>query len=130
MTKLSSDESLSNSTNIYAYTDATQGIFASYPTFPISEVNSLSLAIDQMLGTALLLLIILAATDSQNMNLDNGILPITIGLGLTAIHLSFGLNAGSAVNPARDFSPRVFSAMAGWDTPFKVRHSNDSASMF
>ena len=33
---------------------------------------------------------------------------------------SFGLNAGSAVNPARDFSPRLFTLIAGWEEPFSV----------
>ena len=34
---------------------------------------------------------------------------------------SFGLNAGAAVNPARDFSPRLLTLMAGWgDEPFTV----------
>ena len=33
---------------------------------------------------------------------------------------SFGLNAGSAVNPARDFSPRLFTLIAGWEDSFSV----------
>ena len=41
-------------------------------------------------------------------------MPLTIGLGLTAIHLSFGLTAGAAINPARDLAPRLLSLAAGW----------------
>ena len=39
------------------------------------------------------------------MNLPSGMIPLTIGLGLTSIHISLALNAGCAINPARDFMP-------------------------
>jgi len=94
------------------YTSATAGIFASYPFS--DKVSAGCLAVDQMLGTAFLVIIILAVTDGKNMKVNSSLVPLLIGLGLTAIHLSFGLNAGAAVNPARDFSPRLLSLMAGW----------------
>ena len=34
-----------------------------------------------------------------------------IGLFVVMIGLSFGVNAGYAINPARDFGPRLFSAI-------------------
>jgi len=34
----------------------------------------------------------------------------------------FGLIAGSAINPARDLSPRILSALAGWPQTFSVSH--------
>ena len=94
----------------------TAGIFASYPishsitnstghTINVWEASSVTLAFDQILGTGLLLIIILAVTDEKNMNVSSGLVPLLIGLGLAAIHNSFGLNAGCAINPARDFSP-------------------------
>jgi len=94
------------------YTSKTYGIFASYPFSP--KTSLVTLAMDQMLGTAMLVLIILAVTDEQNMKISASLVPLLIGLGLTSIHLSLGLNAGSAINPARDFSPRLLSLMAGW----------------
>jgi len=79
--------------------DGTAGIFASYPHGTGWEPSSVTLAFDQILGTALLLIIILAVTDAKNMNVSSGLVPLLIGLGLAAIHNSFGLNAGSAINP-------------------------------
>ena len=55
------------------------------------QVTTVSLAMDQMLGTALLLLIILAVTDEENMKITSSLVPLIIGLGLSAIHLRFSL---------------------------------------
>ena len=40
--------------------------------------------------------------------------PMAIDLLLMVIGASFGFNSGYAVNPAKDFSPRLFTAMAKW----------------
>jgi len=90
---------------------ANYGIFASYPAEYLE--NEFYWVSDQVLGTAILLIIINAATDKKNMNLPSGMIPLTIGLGLTSIHISLALNAGCAINPARDFMPRLFTLIAG-----------------
>jgi len=101
------------------YTMKTAGVFASYPSS--DKFGTACLAFDQILGTALLVIIILAVTDESNMKVPSGLVPILIGLGLAAIHISFGLNAGAAINPARDLAPRILSIMAGWpDQTFKA----------
>lgn len=100
------------------YTAGTRGIFASYPMN--EQISTVTLAMDQMLGTALLLLIISAVTDGKNMKVNSSLVPLLIGLGLTAIHLSFGLNAGAAINPARDMGPRILTALVGWPDTFSA----------
>ena len=94
-----------SSKNSSAYSGLTIGIFGSYPSFSTEkvldlpkiafrhiphewiQVTTVSLAMDQMLGTALLLLIILAVTDEENMKITSSLVPVIIGLGLSAIHL-------------------------------------------
>jgi MIP family channel proteins len=78
------------------------GIFASFPN---DKSSTTTLIMDQALGTACLLIIILAVTDKRNMNVASGLIAPLIGLGLAAIHISFAYNAGCAINPARDLSP-------------------------
>ena len=82
---------------------ASAGIFASYPAN--ENINIATLIFDQVLGTAVLLIVIFAVTDEKNMKVPSGLVALLIGLGLTSIHISLAFNAGSAVNPARDFSP-------------------------
>jgi len=103
-------------------TSATYGIFASYPTS--DKISTATLALDQLVGTAILLIIILSVTDSRNMKLSSSVVALSIGLGLTAIHLSLGLNAGCAINPARDLSPRLVTLVTGYGSaPFKASNS-------
>ncbi len=86
------------------YADETvAGFFATYPA--AYDPSYITLSFDQILGTALLVIIILAVTDKHNMKVPSGLVPLLIGLGLTAIHLAMAANAGCAVNPARDFGP-------------------------
>jgi glycerol uptake facilitator protein len=88
----------------------TAGIFTTFPAFP--NVPSAGF-IDQTIGTALLLMLILAITDERNQ--PSGILtPILVGLVVVAIGMSFGALHGYAINPARDFGPRLLTVVAGY----------------
>lgn len=62
----------------------------------------------------LLVLCIMAITDKFNMAPDGRISPLAVGGVITVIGMSYGLNAGYSINPARDFGPRAFTACAGW----------------
>jgi MIP family channel proteins len=91
---------------------ATAGIWATYPqgflsTFPGGFV-------DQVVGTALLLGVIFALTDTRNTPPPIGLGPVIVGLLVVVIGMTFGYNAGYAINPARDLAPRLFTAMFGW----------------
>jgi len=91
--------------------NATAGIFATYPA---SFVTSWDGFVDQMIGTAILLLAVLALTDERNLMIPSHYTPIIIGFVVGSIGMSFGYNAGFALNPARDLGPRIYTAIAGW----------------
>ncbi len=91
--------------------DHTAGIFTTFPAFPgLPQAGFL----DQLVGTALLILLIFAITDEFNMPPGANMAPLLIGLVVVAIGMSFGGMHGYAINPARDFGPRLFTVVAGF----------------
>lgn len=70
--------------------------------------------IDQVVGTAFLLIFVVAVIDIRNAAVQSNLAPLAIGLAVAAIGMSYGANAGYAINPARDFGPRLFAYLAGW----------------
>ena len=70
--------------------------------------------ISEITGTALLLIIVLAVVDLMNIPPKGNLGAVIIGFGVMAIGMSFGANSGYAINPARDFGPRLFTYLAGW----------------
>ena len=89
----------------------TAGIWATYPQPWLSTLGGL---VDQIVGTAALVLVVFAVTDPRNSPPQANITPIVVGLLVVAIGMAYGLNSGYAINPARDFGPRLFTALAGW----------------
>ena len=90
----------------------TAGIWATYPQAFLSVFPGGF--IDQVVGTALLFGVILGITDDRNAPAPKGLVPVVVGLLVVLIGATFGFNAGYAINPARDFGPRLFTAVAGW----------------
>ena len=89
----------------------TAGIFATYPQPFLSTLGGF---VDQVVGTALLMVTIFAVGDQRNNAPPGWMTPILVAGIVIAIGVSFGFNAGYAINPARDLGPRLFTAMAGW----------------
>jgi MIP family channel proteins len=89
----------------------TAGIFATYPQAWLSTFGGF---VDQVVGTALLVGIVFAIGDKRNLAPAPSVAPIVVGLLVLVIGTAYGLNAGYAINPARDFGPRLFTAVAGW----------------
>ncbi|RLN92719.1 hypothetical protein BBJ28_00027213, partial [Nothophytophthora sp. Chile5] len=91
--------------------ETTQGIFATYPNADIPNWSGLA---NEIVGTALLVSGIFAVGDQLNKPASPYSFPGAVALMLTCIGMSFGLDTGYALNPARDFGPRLFTFFAGW----------------
>ncbi|CAM4554205.1 unnamed protein product [Lepidochelys olivacea] len=91
--------------------NGTAGIFATYPSEHLDVVNGF---FDQFIGTASLIVCVLAIVDPYNNPIPRGLEAFTVGFVVLVIGTSMGFNSGYAVNPARDFGPRLFTSIAGW----------------
>lgn len=91
--------------------DHTAGVFTTFPAFP--DMPSAGL-FDQALGTAILVFLIFALIDNRNQPPQANLTPVLIGLIVVGIGMSFGGMHGYAINPARDFGPRLFTVLAGF----------------
>ncbi len=89
----------------------TAGVFTTFPAFPGQPQAGF---LDQFIGTGLLMLMIFAITDEFNTPPGANLAPLMVGLVVVAIGMSFGGMHGYAINPARDFGPRLFTVFAGF----------------
>ncbi len=91
--------------------DHTAGVFTTFPAFPaVMQAGFL----DQLIGTGLLVLLIFAIADEFDTPSGANLAPFAVGLVVVAIGMSFGGMHGYAINPARDFGPRLFTVVAGF----------------
>ncbi|MFD7603451.1 MIP/aquaporin family protein [Streptomyces mirabilis] len=103
----------SRATKLSGHTEASFSVFATFPA-PYFGGGYWGPLIDQIVGTAFLVMAIVAIIDARNTAVAANLGPYVIGLVISAIGMSFGANAGYAINPARDFGPRFFAWLAGW----------------
>lgn len=91
----------------------TQGIFS---TFPADGVSIQTAFLDQVVGTAILVFVLMALVHPRNKAPMANMAPFMIGIIVVGIGMAWGSNAGYAINPARDFGPRLVSWITGYDT--------------
>ncbi|OMH80433.1 Aquaporin-9 [Zancudomyces culisetae] len=93
----------------------TGGIFCTYPNPKNSTWDNFY---TECLLTGILMFVIRSMFEPK-LTPVNGYAPIAVGLLVFTIGLCVGTTTGYAINPARDFGPRVFTAIAGWGSePF------------
>ena len=106
------------------HTIKTQGIFSTLPgngTLPVHTGGALR---DQIIGTAILLFVILAVTDARNSTPAANLAPFVVGLIVVAIGFAWGTDAGYAINPARDFGPRLASYFTGYGGAWRDQYGH------
>jgi glycerol uptake facilitator protein len=88
------------------------GCFFTHPGLAISALHAFS---DQIILTAFLIFGIFAVTEAHNELAPGANLgALIIGFIVAAIGASMGYLEAWAINPARDFGPRLFCFFAGW----------------
>jgi glycerol uptake facilitator protein len=106
------------------HTYKTQIVFNTLPgngVLPVSELGALR---DQVIGTAILVLGIFAIVDLLNTPPGANLAPLIIGLLVVAIGMAWGSDAGYAINPARDFGPRLASFITGYHGAWRDQYGN------
>jgi len=106
------------------HTIATQGVFSTLPGNGTLPVGTTAALIDQIIGTAILLFLIFAVTDPRNSAPMANLTPVVVGFIVLAIGIAWGTNAGYAINPARDFGPRLASFVTGYGTAWRDQNGS------
>src|SRR5260370_42026301 len=79
-------------------------VLATAPAFPDAWAYGL---IDQVVGTAFLVGLVLAITETKNPFTSRAFQPMIVALVVVAIGICWGGMHGYAINPARDLGPRL-----------------------
>ncbi len=104
-----------NKAGVFVMNASTNVFFTSPHTTAAGNVVPIGWAFfSETLGTALLLFGILAIVDTLNSPPGSNLAPLLIGFLVVALGMSIGQVSGYAINPARDFGPRLFAFVAGW----------------
>ncbi|CAF0903015.1 unnamed protein product [Adineta ricciae] len=98
----------------------TADIFFTMPTHGVTGLNSF---FDQVIGTAVLMIFVMALINDTNRMISDVAKPFAFVLIIVGITSAFAANAGAAINPARDLGPRLFAAFVyGWGEVFRAHN--------
>ena len=85
-----------------------------FSTYPAAAINVWQAALVEVVITSMLMGVIMALTDDGNGVPKGPLAPLLIGILVAVIGASTGPLTGFAMNPARDFGPKIFTWFAGW----------------
>ena len=89
---------------------ASAGIFCTYPAPFMTKAGQF---FDEFIGSSLLMFLIYALQDNGNIGAGN-LTPLGLFFIVFGIGACFGWQTGYAINPARDFGPRLMSYFLGY----------------
>jgi aquaglyceroporin related protein len=99
----------------YLATNDESGIVGSFVTSPGHDfVGQATAFFNEFVGTVFLVITILALGDDQNAPPGAGMNAFIVGLVITALTFAFSFNTGMALNPSRDFGPRLALLCLGY----------------
>jgi glycerol uptake facilitator protein len=85
-----------------------------FSTYPHASISVWQAAWVEIVITSILMGLIMALTDDGNGVPKGPLAPLLIGLLIAVIGAATGPLTGFAMNPARDFGPKLFTFFAGW----------------
>ncbi|OQR66150.1 aquaporin-10-like [Tropilaelaps mercedesae] len=98
--------------HVFAGSPNATGIF--FATYPNASVSIITCIFDTMLCSALLMYAISAIVDKHNTGIPVYLWAPCVSFMVMSIISTFSFNCAVAMNPARDLSPRLFTALAGY----------------
>lgn len=88
---------------------------SAFSTYPNPAISVGQAALVECVITAILMCVIMSLTDDNNGLPRGALAPLLIGLLVALIGASTAPLTGFAMNPARDFGPKLMTFLAGWD---------------
>lgn len=90
-------------------------VLPNFITFPRTPwVDTPTAFLTELTGTTILVIAVLALGDDTNAPPGAGMNAFIVGLLIAVLGMAFGYNTGLAMNPARDFGPRVAMLLLGF----------------
>ncbi|WP_439294745.1 MIP/aquaporin family protein [Lonepinella sp. BR2882] len=103
-----------NAHNIVRGSAESLSLAGTFSTYPNPHIGFAQAFLVELVITAVLLALIMALTDDGNGVPRGPLAPLLIGVLIAVIGASTGPLTGFAMNPARDFGPKLFASLAGW----------------
>lgn len=98
-------------------TNSNVGIVTSFVTSQRERwISPATAFFNEFIGTTLLVITILALGDDQNAPPGAGMNSFIIGLVITCLSIAFAYQTGAALNPSRDFGPRLALLALGYSS--------------
>lgn len=94
-----------------------------FTSYPPTEVSLFQLTISYMLAATQYVLLLAAIHYKSAPRLTMAAKPAYLGAALIAVQAAFAANGGPVLNPAQDFSPRLYISMTGWGAAAFNLHS-------